>query len=314
MAKLIDVVAKIQEIVGDGYEVSGFDSFKNNRGGKDVGFTIRPQGMENAPVIYLSAQTLADGDEEDLAKEILTRNSNAKIDRLSVVTPGMITKEYVLRNVVYRLIGQKTNQKLLKECPYKPFCDLALVYYVKVGESKDNYTSFRIRNDHLDAFGLTVEEIDEAAIRNTAEEGISFFDVTNMNRDAMLLQLAGKAREAQEIYAGPRVPAKYDVGIEAADICGRRMYTLTNRRQLNGAAMMALPGILKQIADRAEGDLIVFPGSIHEVSVIRYSSTMSRARCNQTVRDANRLTVAPEDILSDHAYRYRRDLGMLTIL
>ncbi|MCD8119122.1 MAG: DUF5688 family protein [Lachnospiraceae bacterium] len=256
----------------------------------------------------------AEGNVDELAERIIHSLEHAEVDKATVGAFDVMSKDYVLQNVVYRLIGQKTNAKLLKDCPHKTFCDMALVYYVKVREDKENYMSFRIRNGHVDGLKITLEELDEAAVRNTTSEGIAFYNIADMNRDMLLLQIAGKIEESNAIFGGPRIPAKYDVPIEDADICGGRMYTLTNRRQLNGAAMVALPGVLKRIADQADGDLVVFPGSIHEVNICKYTPQISRANCNQTVREANRSTVRPDEILSDHAYRYRRDLGMLTVL
>ncbi|MCD8120339.1 MAG: DUF5688 family protein [Lachnospiraceae bacterium] len=312
--KVEEIVAKIQEMVGDGDKVSGFDSFKNNRSGKDVGFSIYKNGKDFGPVMYLSVREIAEGNVDELAERVVHDLEDSEVDESAVSSIDAMSKDYILQNVVYRLIGQKTNEKLLTECPYKPFCDMALVYYVKISESRDNYMSFRVRNEHVDGFRITPEELDEAAVRNTTAEGISFHSVTDMNRDMMLLRIAGRIEEAEALIRGPRIPAKYDVAIEDADICGGRMYSLTNHRQLNGAAMVALPGVLKLIADQADGDLVVFPGSIHEVNICRYTPQISRANCNRTVREANRHTVKPDEILSDHAYRYRRDLGMLTVL
>ena len=52
----------------------------------------------------------------------------------------------------------------------------------------------------------------------------------------------------------------------------------------------------------------IIPSSIHEVILIPDISC-SREYIDEMIRDVNRRQLDPVDVLSDHVYMYRRDIG-----
>lgn len=63
-------------------------------------------------------------------------------------------------------------------------------------------------------------------------------------------------------------------------------------------------------------DLLILPSSIHEVLIIADSEAFTERDyhvfCN-TIQNVNRESILPEDFLSDHLYRYRRETDRMEI-
>ncbi len=91
------------------------------------------------------------------------------------------------------------------------------------------------------------------------------------------------------------------------------MYVLTNRQRLNGACCILYQDVLKQVAGRLGDSLYILPSSIHEVIAIPASASGNPKELSQLVQEINIAEVAPEEILSDHAYYYDRELDEVSV-
>lgn len=80
---------------------------------------------------------------------------------------------------------------------------------------------------------------------------------------------------------------------------------LTNTEGLKGAGVILYDDIMDTIRQEVEGDFYLIPSSIHEWLIIPDDGDVDEAGLGEMIREVNRDTVAPEDRLSDHPYRYK---------
>ena len=68
---------------------------------------------------------------------------------------------------MYKLIRRDANEELLKQIPYEPFLDLAVVYYIQIDNTRFGSAAIQIRNEHLRYWRVEKEEIRRLAEKNT---------------------------------------------------------------------------------------------------------------------------------------------------
>ena len=91
------------------------------------------------------------------------------------------------------------------------------------------------------------------------------------------------------------------------------LYVLTNTRGFYGAAAILYEGLLEQCVRKFPGDVFVIPSSVHELLLVSAEDVWSAQEMTEMIRCVNQTGVAPEEILSDHVYIYRKNLGKLTM-
>ena len=75
-----------------------------------------------------------------------------------------------IKNEIFcKIIGRGRNEKLLAEVPYIPYLDLAVVFYYVLENEMFGSGSILIRQEHLDFWEVTKEELWEYARENTRE-------------------------------------------------------------------------------------------------------------------------------------------------
>ena len=92
------------------------------------------------------------------------------------------------------------------------------------------------------------------------------------------------------------------------------MFILTNKQKIHGCTCIAYPRLLKRIADFLEDNLIIIPSSIHEVLIIPEEAAKADYTMDDfqsMIADINETELTDDEVLSDHAYLYERDTGIL---
>ena len=92
-----------------------------------------------------------------------------------------------------------------------------------------------------------------------------------------------------------------------------RMYVLSNKMRSEGAACLAYQGILETIAGILRRNYYILPSSIHEVIVLPDRGELEVEGINEMVKDINECELDPEDVLSDHCYKYLAEERKLII-
>ena len=90
------------------------------------------------------------------------------------------------------------------------------------------------------------------------------------------------------------------------------MIVATNQVKMHGAIAIKAGDKLAEVADRYKTDLAILPSSIHEILLIPVREDTKFTELNAMVQEVNATQVAPEEVLSNHAYRFNRDERSIT--
>lgn len=196
-------------------------------------------------------------------------------------------------HVVYKLINYDMNKKLLETIPYRRFLDLAIVFYYVVPKEDDQIFSILITNEHMLLWGITVEQVYEDAVCNTPH----FREPELVSMKSMMRMLMGDSEKIEERDVDEIVP----------------MFVLSNKQRIYGAAAMLYRNTLKEFAEKEQTDVYILPSSVHEVILIPVRNDINIQELNKMVREVNEHMLQKEEILSDHAYLYRRNSNQITM-
>ncbi len=189
--------------------------------------------------------------------------------------------------ILAKLINREKNRELLESgVPYLPFLDLAIVFtcLFPVDPEIGNATIL-VDGTHLSLWDQTVDTLFPLAMENTRRQfAPRLSDINHVLTD--LLEQTGD--EPVPIEENPLFP----------------MYVLTNAQNLFGAVCMTYEGLLQRYAARFSSGFYILPSSIHELILVPSRENDRMEDFSRMVREVNETQVAPEDILSDHAYYY----------
>ncbi|MCI8561659.1 MAG: hypothetical protein HFH03_11155 [Dorea sp.] len=196
--------------------------------------------------------------------------------------------------IIYRLVNREANKKMLKDIPYIAYLDLAIVFCVLLEVTKYGTATIPVRKGHLDMWEVSGEELYRQASKNTAR--LLPDDLSSMS--AVIEELSGTlVDKAKEINP------KYEDDV----------YVLSNRLRSYGAAAILYEGCLEAIGMYLKSNYYVLPSSIHEVIVIPENMADSKEELSAMVAEVNRTQVDAEEVLSDRAYYYDREKGILCV-
>lgn len=194
---------------------------------------------------------------------------------------------YVSGRIVYRLVGMDANKECLKEVPYVPYLDLAIVFYVLLEINGYGMASMQIQNKHLEMWNVPKEQVYRRACENTWK--LLPYEFQTM--DAVIEELSGSVDEY------------------GAD----EMYVLSNKIRSFGAAAILYPGRLSRIGEYLGENYYVLPSSVHETIIIPESASLGKEILSDMVAEINRTEVGKEEVLSDRAYYFDRMHGKLNL-
>ena len=281
---------KVKEGIGEGVCVSIHTAQKYN-GASRKGILFSEEKSNVSPAIYLEEyyHRFHEGDSLDaIVKEILKLHR-----RMRFRTPWdpEAIKDYkaVRERIVYRLINEEKNRRLLKEMPYVPWLDLAIVFYVLLEADAYGMAAMPVTSEHLNIWGATEEEVYEEACRNTK----MLLPASFQTMDEVIEQLTGEEQK-KETGAG-------------------RVYVISNRLRSFGASAILYPGFLEEIGRRLKDDYFVLPSSVHEAIIVPRKGSCVKELLDKMVAEINKTQVMQEEALSDRAYYYDRILRKLSM-
>lgn len=276
------VQAEVKEKMGEKAQVERRRITKNN-GVELEGITITEEGQRISPMIYLDEYysiyergvTIPQIGEDILRIYERSRESLPK-------TPDFYTDfEKVKARLACKLINYQRNEKQLARVPYVRCLDLALVFYYALEEEEIGRGTILIYNSHLTMWGISKEQLYEAARRNTP--GLLPYEFIEMRE--LLAESFADGEDFEE-----ELP----------------MYVLSNRERHFGAVNMIYDSVLSEIGRRIGDDFYVLPSSVHECIIVPAGAKATRSELSNMVWDINRTQVLPEEVLSDNVYFYER--------
>ena len=204
----------------------------------------------------------------------------ARSQKFSVSADTFMDFDGIRSSLFIRLSDTERSQALLEHVPHKEIEGLSITAHILV-PAEDCFASSIVTGTLLDMYGVSEEELLEAAMQNSARI------------------LPAEIRPLSEVIGGGALSQ------------GGKGIVVTNTRKVNGAAAILYPGILEQLSDMVQEDFYIFPSSIHEMIVFPCSAMSSDKAACRILHDANRCAVSEEDWLSDTLYIYSREAGRI---
>lgn len=295
-------VNKVTEAVcvefGENFVVKEIDSQKNNgvlisalsiqRKNENIGKLV---SLDDYYTEYQNGKTI-----QAVVRDIVEFYRNTA--ELKINSQELFDFSLVKEKVVFRLINRKNNETLLKKMPYVPFQDLVSVFYILLGQSEDSQYAVMICNELMETWEIGDANLMQLALENSQRLlPAEFSSMKEILKDVietgdMVFQMLWGVLDEEPLP----------------------MYVLTNRTGIFGAAVMMYPGVLQEVADYLEEDILILPSSVHEIIVMPLKENMHLEEMCELVKGINQTDVPKPDVLTDSVYIFRRESGKLEIV
>lgn len=258
-----------------------------NNGTVYDGLIIIDPILNISPTIYLNPyyHRYLDGvSMEDIYEDILTtykENLPTEDFDVSLFKDFEKAKEHI----IIKLVNYSRNEELLREIPHKKFYDLAIIYVVAVCDFMSEYATILIHNHHLKLWDISLNELHSIAMDNTPQLLPYKFD---------------KLDQLLEHFMDSPLPFATNM----------HMFILTNHLKIHGATCMVYPGLLKELAERLNDNLLIIPSSIHEVLIIPEKTLQEEYTLEdykEMINEVNETQLTDDEMLSNHAYLFLKD-------
>lgn len=290
-----EMVKEVQKFCVDG-ELASLQSVRKNNGIEKYAIVIRNQPDILAPSIYLEGffrQYQSGTSVRELAGRIFQEYGTAqKVIRL----PEDFFLDYatVRASLFCRLVNRSKNEMQLKDMPYRPWLDLAIIYYYKLSDEVLPDYSITIKHEHLALWEISEEELFATAWSNTLSEQKAVF------------QTLGSA--IAELQSDSEFASKGD-----SSLLDNPLFLLTNSEKCFGAITLCDRDKMFEIANYFDCNFYILPSSIHECLLLKDEGIYERKELEEMVEYVNRTQLSPQEILSDHVYYYDRRIGEVLI-
>lgn len=250
------------------------------------GVSLKRTGCNIAPTIYLNDLYEEFGDNVAMAVEKMAEVARVAYSQSSmeVDTNALGSWEYAKNRVFAKLVGSG-NSELISGKPFKKMGDLYIIFAVRCDDALQdpfgrNVASYTITDDILESFGVTTQDLYEAAISNMAE--------------------TAEVRSVDGILVEANL-------IEEGETTAVPMLVVTNKDKVYGTGSILVPKVRDLLA-KALGteEIMILPSSVHELLAIT-KDTMDVDSALAMVKEVNRSCLAPQEILSNSVYELTAD-------
>lgn len=281
--EFLDEVCDYINEESDSITVRVHSAIKNN-GVRLSGLSFTEEGCNASPTVYMEdyySRYLEGEDICDIGDSLLKQyRMNSPAVRLDM--SFFDNFESVKDRLYIKLINKEKNADFLEEAPYEEFLDLAIVAYVRVYDRKIGNGIIMVRNEHLRLWNTDGSRVLEEAKKNSHDH-----DDFNLRHIMDVLMSMDNGNLKQDVRSDD-FP----------------MYVATNTKMTNGAAVMTMNDKLKEFSEVMGGDFYVIPSSVHELILFADNDGMA-CDINEMIREVNTTELSPDEVLSDHVYRYR---------
>ena len=243
-----------------------------------VGIVLRKEDSKVAPTVYIESmynQGLSVEQAVEEVKKIADANS-VEDDEVQVERYNDF-EGYVKAHLRARLYNNSTSAEVKRAAGKYGFKGLIIVPVVLINVG-DIEGSIRVKQEHLDVWGVTAKEVIDIALENTKE------DVSIQE----LWEFLGKSKGIPE-----------DMAREMFSV-GPEMYIVSNKDCHFGAA--AILGKIKDFKKKFKNGFYVVPSSLHETIVVPTVDGMPKDYVDWMVKTVNSEEVSPEERLSDESF------------
>lgn len=211
----------------------------------------------------------------------VTESLKGSLEHMPKLQVSDLTNYAEMKNkLAMEVVSAERNAKMLQNVPHEQMEDIAVVYRLVLDSSKDASSTVLVTNDLMDKFGITHEQLHDDAMKNAP-----------LIRPA---EIKGMEETLNEMQGGPALEPDPDEILFVAGVPD----------QNHGAAVIAYPNFFEDAAEKLGGDYFIIPSSIHEVLLVKDTGEMNSRDLAAMIKEVNATEVAPEDVLTDHAYHY----------
>lgn len=271
---------------------------KGNNGQLSVGVVFIRSGESSAPVINI--EPFYEAVRNGAPLENIMRNL-AGIAEQSInfapITPSQLNEYNKVQEFLgVRLVNTKANRKELNVLPHIEIEDLSLIPVIRFPlPDKSGYESMKITEELRMMWGVSVDQIFERAWANE--------EVPILQDMGEFISHVGSSKELFEIEDG------------SLEMTNESMFILENQRGIDGAAVIAFPGVMEKLNELFPEGFFVVPSSIHETLILPKNmineTDVGLEYMGEMVRDINRNHMDPKEILSDRIYEYDKESGTI---
>lgn len=218
----------------------------------------------------------------------------------AVLAGGEITKklalvrdlsdyEKVKSQLIVRLLNYDRNQEELKTAVYRKIGDIAMVIYLEIGQTGQDYSSFKVSKQIWEEWGMDDEQLWEEIFLNTyLKQPPRMFDL-----EGFFKLNGGKYGNFMNLLEPYHVEK------------GPTGNFLTTVNKINGAVAIFLPGVADRIGELMGSDFFIAFTSVHEC-VVHSCKTVLAASIKKTLGTISKKAPAAQDFLSAEVYYYSR--------
>lgn len=238
------------------------------------------------PCLY--PEQFAEYDIEQIANKLISKYEECKDYKPSIDVSDLIDLEVITDKILpcVRPVAHNTDEVTVE------LFDFEMYFRVAIDATSEGLSTYTIKNEHIKAMGISVEELTAIAIEN-----------------------AGKYTTVQSMF-DTLMSFKKDMDFD--DMLNNLdedmpMYVVTNNfKSFGGANAFLCKSQLQKLADKLADDLYILPSSIHETIVIKAEGAEVDF-LKSMVADVNATQVVPSERLSNQVYKYNRSTDEITI-
>ena len=169
----------------------------------------------------------------------------------------------------------------MKNKVYTPVDDLAVTYYILVGESPVNTASVMVTNNLFERYNISKEVLHEKAFEN------------------MHISYPAKVESIVEQLVKVLPPEETEVMRNEVPL-----YVVSNEKGMNGAVEILDPHTMDLIKETlGNQEYLAIPSSVHEFLIMPMDESGSFREMAAMIQIVNQTAVSKEEILSDHPYK-----------
>lgn len=265
---------------------------EKNNGVMYTGITIMPNGKNVAPTFYVN-DAFNNGIDIDVCASEIAKQFNEldmKSSDVSELIDSISDFEKIKDKIVMCLSNGKLNQS--SEVAKVPFLDLIIVFKILVDLKQGAFVT--INQNMLTVWNKNVYDLLEIAKVNTPKI-LPYEHKTLVHK---LCKTMGITKEDA-------------VSMGLVDIPGMPHF-LSNTIGTFGSAVILYDGLLKEISNGK--DLLIVPSSIHEVLFNYIEDGLDPEYISNMIKEVNTMHIEPEEVLSDHPYKYIAKLDKIELL
>jgi hypothetical protein len=230
----------------------------------------------------------------------LYHSANKRTELASIPITDYLT---IKDQLFCKLINYAKNRSLLNGIPHIRYLDLAVIFCIMVKMDGEGLASFTVKNELMEQWGVTIDNLYEKAIENTP---LLFIPSVQPMEDIIRGIISDHYPSGE--YIGGMDEFLPEL-LTQQDLSGKNtpMYVAGNKYGLGGAAYLLQKDELHRLSCKLNSNLYILPSSVHELIIIPYTDSISKDNLLTMVQDVNATQVAPDEFLSDNVYLYTQE-------